>query len=134
MSDEILFADVILHALNDKGEAKISELVKLTGFTEEKVRKILDYLAKRKYIIRPVYITFIGDPNPIPEGNYRLSTKGNEIIVSGLSITEIVKVELQGNYQTVNTTQVTGNQNQIAQSGRDSPINQIQNNSKIILK
>ena len=56
MSDEILFADTILHALNDNNKAKISELIEFTGFTEENVRKTVDYLARRKYIIRCFYI------------------------------------------------------------------------------
>jgi len=131
MSDEILFADVILQELNDKGQAKISELIDLTEFSEKKVREILNYLVKKECVKRPVYITFMGSNEPIPEGDYRLSIKGKEIIASGLSFQEIIKAELQGNSQIVNATHVTGNQNQVAQSVNDSLITQIQNNSKI---
>ncbi len=132
MTEEILFADVILHELNDNNGAKVSELIELTGFNEEKVRKILKYLIQKKCVRMPLFITSISSNEPIPEGNYRLSTRGKEIIASGLSFTDIIKAELQGSSQTVNATNINGNQNQVAQTtGNNSPITQIQDNSKI---
>jgi len=131
MSEEILFADIILHTLNDKGKAKVQELAELTGFTEENIRKSLNYLAKEGYVRRPLFITSISSTEPIPPGDYTLSIKGKEVIASNSSILEIVKNKLQGNSQTINQTNIQGNKNQVAQSGDNSSIIQIQDNSKI---
>lgn len=134
MVEEILFADVILWALNDSDGAKVSELVNITGFTEDNVRKILRYLTKRKYVRMPLFITSTGDSDPIPEGDYELSIKGKEIIASGLSVQEIVKAELQGGSHVSNNTHITGNQNQVAQNvGDDSLIAQSQDNTQITI-
>ena len=136
MSEEILLANSILLSLDGKSETKISEIVESIGSTKEAVSNAIDYLVKREYIIGSPWITFIGDSTPIPEGEYRLSTKGKEIIASKLSIQEIIKSELQGGSSVLNHSEVRGDYNQIAQTtGDDSPINQIQDNSKInILK
>ena len=60
MSDEILLADVIINTLNDKGKAKVNELVEITGFTEENIRKSLKYLVKKGCVKMHLFITSIG--------------------------------------------------------------------------
>lgn len=132
MKSEVLaYGLKILTILDEKGKISLIELEENSKINGDELKELLKYLSKKEYIHwkKPFFITSTADTGPINfigEHEIKLSHKGMEV-----NLGERDYFEDSGKIsKTINTTNVKGNQNQVAQSGNDSPITQSQENIK----
>ena len=130
MKSEILaYGLEILAILDDKGKISLAELEENSKIKGDELKELLKYLSKKEYINwkKPFFITSTADTAPINfigDHEIKLSHKGMEVNLGQRDYFDYSSTVSK----TINTTNITGSQNQVAQSGAKSQITQSQEN------
>jgi hypothetical protein len=133
--EALIYGKELLVILGENENISFKNLEKISNVKGEELRELLKYLRDEKGFIiwkLPFSIGFIGVDGSITDNNrdedkIKLSPKGIEVTIERRDyFEEGVKSLIH------NETNIHGDKNQVAQStGDNSPINQIQDNSKI---